>query len=150
MKKFRIEDIDKRRVFTEPPEGYFDKLPGIIQSKTAHKERSSKSRVFFIRALKMVPVAALLILIALYSGVISLKEDNPGFEELLSEVSSDDIIQYLEEIDISNEEILEEVDLTALSLEFEQIEDPLLETLDIEDEALLQLYDEYEIQDSLL
>jgi hypothetical protein len=150
MKKFRLEDINKQQAFTEPPEGYFDRLPGIIQSKTTQKERGPITSILFIRALKMVPVAALLVLIAIFTGIIPMKEAKPDFDEILSEVSSEDIIQYLEELDISNEEILEEADLAALSMEFEAVEDPLMEALDIEDETILRLFDETKMEDGLL
>jgi hypothetical protein len=98
----------------------------------------------------MVPVAALLVLIALFTGIIPMKDAKPDFNEILSEVSSEDIIQYLEELDISNEEILEEADLAALSMEFEAVEDPLMEALDIEDETILRLFDETKMEDGLL
>ena len=150
MKKFRLEDLEKRQVFNKPPEGYFDRLPGIIQAKTAHKATKSNQQVVWIKALKMVPVAALLVLIAIYSGIFQRQGTEPGFEEMLSQVTSEDIILYLEELDISNDEILQEVDLKALSLEFENMEDPLMDNLEIEDETLMQLYDDFDLQDSLL
>ena len=149
MKKYRLEDIKKRRVFTKPPDGYFDKLPGIIQAKTANKPGKS-TRIVWITALKWVPAAALLAVIAFYSGLFQPQMVTPGFEEVLAEVSNEDIIWYLQEIDITNDEILEEVDLSALSLGIDQMHDPLMETLDIEDETLLQLYDDFDVQDSLL
>ena len=150
MKKFRLEDLEKRQVFNKPPEGYFDRLPGIIQAKTAHKAGKSGRQLVWTNALKLVPVAALMILIAIYSGIFQERTVEPGFEEILSQVTSDDIILYLEELDISNDEILEEVDLKALSLELESIDDPLMDNLEIEDETLIQLYDDFDLQDSLL
>jgi|GEM_PF-2832063 len=150
MKKIKLEDLNKPQVFTKPPEGYFDRLPGIIQCKTAHKSSGSGYQVVWIRALKLVPAAAVLALIVFYSGLFSRQDAVPGFDALLSEVSSEDIILYLQELEISNDEILEEVDLAALSPEFENIEDPLLNNLEIEDESLIQLYEEYNLQDSLL
>ena len=150
MKKIRLEDLDKGQVFNKPPDGYFDRLPGIIQSKTAHKRGSGSIPLVWKRTLQLIPVAALLIFIAWYSGVIATSRPDSGFEEILSEVTSDDIILYLEELDISSNEILDEVDLRALSLEFENPEDPLLDNLDIEDETLMELYDSYDLHDSLL
>lgn len=149
MKKYRLEDIKKRQVFTEPPVRYFDKLPGIIQAKTANKT-VRRAQWYWVGILKLVPVAAVMVLIALYSGLLNNKESVPGFDELLSEVTSDEIIQYLEGLDLTNEEILQEVDLRALSLELEDLHDPLFDNLNIEDETLLQLYDDFDIQDSLL
>ncbi len=153
MKKIRLEDLKKRQVLSEPPEGYFDRLPGIIQSKTAHKAKTGRKaarQVYWIRALKLVPVAALLVIIALYSGIFTANDVNPDFEELLSQVSTEEIVLYLEELDISNEEILEGVDIKALSMELENVDDPLMENLEIEDETLIELYEDFDLQDSLL
>ena len=149
MKKHRLEDIKKSQVFTAPPEGYFDKLPGILQARTANKTVKT-ARFYWVGALKLIPAAAAIVLIVLYSGLLNQKESAPGFEEMLSEVTSDDILQYLEELDLTSEEILDEVDLRVLSLGFEDLEDPLIDNLDIEDETLLQLYDDFDLQDSLL
>jgi len=149
MKKFRLDDLKKNRLFSDPPQDYFDKLPGIIQAKTANQPRT-QSQTYWIGALKLIPVAALMVLIALYSGLLNNEKSVPGFNVILSEVSSDDIIQYLEELDISNEEILAEVDMNALSFEFDDTQDPLIDNLNIEDEALMQLYDDFDVQDSLL
>ena len=149
MKKFRLEDIGKRQVFTKPPDGYFEKLPGVIQAKTAHKPRTA-SRTYWLTALKFAPVAGLLIFIALYSGVFNNPDSGQELEDMLSEVSSEDIIWYLEELEITNDEIFEEVDLKALSLEIDDMRNPLLESMDIEDEVLIELYDDYHLQEGLL
>ena len=149
MKKFRLEDIEKQQVFTKPPDGYFEKLPGIIQAKTANKSRTG-AKTFWLTALKLAPVAGLLVFIALYSGVFNSQDSGPGLEDVLSEVSTEDIIWYLEELDITNDEIFEEVDLKALSLEIDDMRNPLLESMDIEDEALIELYDDYNMQEGLL
>ena len=149
MKKFRLEDIDKRQVFTKPPDGYFEKLPGIIQAKTANKAKTG-AKTYWLTALKLAPVAGLLVFIALYSGVFNSQDSGQGLEDVLSEVSTDDIIWYLEELDITNDEIFEEVDLKALSLEIDDMRNPLLESMEIEDEALIELYDDYNMQEGLL
>ena len=92
----------------------------------------------------------MIVLIAFYSGLLNREQSIPDFNETLSEVSSYDIIQYLEELDISNDEILAQVDINALSLEFDDMQDPLIDNLNIDDEALMQLYDDFDVQDSLL
>ena len=149
MKKYRLEDIKKRQVFTSPPEGYFEKLPRIIQEQTTYKGRKG-APAYWITALKLVPAAALVVLIALYTGLIGTSDNTMDLDGMLAEVTSEDIILYLEELDISNEEILSEVDLTALSLGMQEMEDPLMETLDIDDEALIEWYDDLEGEESLL
>ena len=140
MKKYRLDDIKKSRVFTEPPADYFDKLPGVIQAKTAHKA-TNKTRVFWMGALKLVPAAAAVVLILVYTGVLGPKPAS----DPLADVSTDDLIEYLATVELTTDEILEEVDFTDLSLDFENADqDQLLENLDLDDASLIELYGELE------
>lgn len=148
MKKYRLEDLKKSQVFTEPPEGYFDKLPGIIQAKTAHK-RPQKAITYWLGALRVVPAAAAVVLIALYLGLFR-GESAPEMDLLLADVSSEDIIEYLEELDLTNEEIYEEVDINELSLQFEEDPDPLFDNLEIEDETFIEIFDDLDSESVLL
>ena len=57
MKK--LEDISKENIY-KIPEGYFDKLPGIIQSRTALKNQAETSLAFLMPALRYsIPVLVL-------------------------------------------------------------------------------------------
>ncbi len=136
MKKFRLDDIDKSSDFTSPPEGYFDRLPQVIQSRTA--ARSGTRNPGWTLVWRMVPVAAAMALIIWVTGVF---KDQPGSttEDLLAEVTAADIINYLEDSDLTPEEILEEVDVQALSDEIYQ-EDQIIDALEIEDQILLDWY----------
>lgn len=147
MRKYRLEDIKKNRVFTAPPEGYFDKLPGVIQSKTAHKA-SRSTKTYWIGVLRVLPAAAALVLIMFYAGVFETRE-TPSVEDLLAEVSNEEIIDYLSSIDLSTEEILEEVDINELSLDFQESQN-LMESLELDDADLIDLYGEWDEVEPLL
>ena len=144
MKKYRLEDIKKSRVFTEPPADYFDKLPGVIQAKTAHKT-ANRAKIYWMGALKLVPAAAAVVLILFYTGIIGPKAATPTIDQQLSEVATEDIIENLASVELTTDELLEEVDFTDLSLDFEDADsDQLLENLDLDDTSLIELYGEYE------
>lgn len=147
MKKYRLEDIKKDRVFTEPPQGYFDKLPGIIQAKTANKG-SGKARIYWVGALRLIPAAAAVALILFYTGVFQSKFD---VDQALSDVSAEDLIEYLGSADLTTEQILEEVDFNELSLEFQNdTDDVLLEGLEVDDDAIIEYFGELEEVESLM
>ena len=146
MKKYRLEEIRENSksknnsVFTEPPVGYFDKLPGIIQAKTAHKAPNGP-RVYWMGALKLVPAVAAVVLILFYTGVLGPKTEVSSIESQLAEVSTEDLIEYLASVDLTTEELLDEVDFTDLSLDFEEVDqNELLENLDLDDASLIELY----------
>ena len=149
MKKYRLEDIKKDRVFSEPPQGYFDKLPGIIQAKTANKG-SAKTRIYWIGALRLIPAAAAVALILFYTGVFQSKSSF-DVDQVLSEVSTEDLIEYLGAVDLTTEQILEEVDFNELSLEFQNdTDDVLLEGLEVDDDAIIEYFGELEEVESLM
>ena len=58
----KLEDIPKKNIY-EVPEGYFDKLPGIIQSRVAKEETIRKP--FFVHSLRYAIPAMVVAIVAL-------------------------------------------------------------------------------------
>lgn len=105
----RLEDIPKKNIF-ETPEGYFDELPGIIQSRIAEKSKSTSPFPSFGLALRYaVPILA--IAIALF---FVLRPNAPlgNPDELLASVSSEELTYYLVESDFTTDELLDLVNLS--------------------------------------
>jgi hypothetical protein len=108
MKK--LDDIPKKQNF-EVPEGYFEKLPGIIQSRVTQRNKET-SWVFDLRfALRFaVPVV---ILLALGIFWYSRSPIEKSAENILASVQTDDLITYLSESDFTTDELLEDVQLNS-------------------------------------
>ena len=108
MKK--LDDIPKKQNF-EVPEGYFEKLPGIIQSRVTHQNKE-RSWVFDLRfALRFaVPVV---ILLAVGIFWYSRSHMEKSVENILASVQTEDLITYLSESDFTTDELLEEVQLNS-------------------------------------
>ncbi|MBZ0245097.1 MAG: hypothetical protein K8H85_04035 [Cyclobacteriaceae bacterium] len=128
----KLEDIPKKNVFKEP-EGYFDELPGIIQSRITERERKPSwipSYGLVLRyALPVLAVGFALFLIFRQSTPMSA---NP--EELLASVDAEALSDYLIESDMTTEELLDfanldEEDINALNdqLLYPEIDIDLLE-----------------------
>ena len=105
----RLEDIPKKNIF-ETPEGYFDELPCIIQSRIAEKSKATSFFPSYGLALRYaVPVLAVAIaLFFIFSPSDPLR--NP--DELLASVSSEELTYYLVESDFTTDELLDLVDLS--------------------------------------
>lgn len=105
MKK--LEDIPKKDIFNVP-EGYFEELPGIIQSRVTRSGRSQTSPVFGY-AVKY-GLAAVVIAAASFFWL-----QNPGAvespEALLSSIDTEDLVAYINDDDLSTDELLEDVSL---------------------------------------
>lgn len=105
----RLEDIPKKNIF-ETPEGYFDELPGIIQSRIAEKSKSTSPFPSFGLVLRYaVPVLAIAIALFLIFRP-SAPLGNP--DELLASVSTEELTYYLVESDFTTDELLDMVDLS--------------------------------------
>lgn len=103
----RLEDIPKKDIFSVP-DGYFDRLPGIIQSRVAPSQpepRYSTARFVLRFALPVMVVFALALFLFRNPTV---PDQNP--EDILATVSSEAMVAYLEESDLTIEDILDNVD----------------------------------------
>ena len=122
MKK--LEDIPKNHPF-KVPEGYFDRLPGSIQARIAEKEGSTEPKPYFRVAFQYaLPV----IILAVIAIVYLFPRNTESVDSMLASVTTEDIVAYLEDSDLSTEELLESMDLNTENIE--AIESELYMNLD--------------------
>lgn len=111
MKK--LEDIPKNHPFSVP-DGYFDKLPGVIQARVAESAVKKQARPFFQYALRVaVPLAAMVVLAVLYFT----PSTGNNYNDILASVDTEQLTAYLEESDITIDELLEVTELDEESVE---------------------------------
>jgi hypothetical protein len=108
MKK--LEDIPKKEVF-KVPDGYFEKLPAIIQSRVT-EHRAEKSWWLTHRFSLRLAMPILIVL----AGVIfwlNRAQTELNAENILASVQTEDLIAYLSEADLTTEELIENIELNA-------------------------------------
>ncbi|MEZ4944175.1 MAG: hypothetical protein R2804_01490 [Cyclobacteriaceae bacterium] len=111
----KLEDIPKKNLFKEP-EGYFDELPGIIQSRIAKEEAKPLGIPSFGLVLRYaLPVLAVGLALFLIFRQSDLMSSNP--EELLASVDTEALSNYLIESDLTTEELLDYADLDSKDIE---------------------------------
>jgi len=136
MKK--LEDIPKNAIF-EVPQGYFDKLPGVIQSRIAEKHPVRERATYFTLSLQYVLPAVVLIAASIFVYQNYYNNQGSDVESILASVNTQDLVEYLDEDDISLEDILEDVNAAEInSDELNTME------LDFSEVDLLELSDEFE------
>jgi hypothetical protein len=106
MKK--LEDIGRKTVF-EVPDGYFEKLPGIIQSRVASQQKPSP-QAFSMGLRLAIPLVAMAVSVIFWLSRPNGK-DSP--EKILASMQTEDLIDYLTEADLTTDELLEHVELDA-------------------------------------
>jgi len=108
MKK--LEDIPKKDVF-KVPEGYFENLPTIIQSRVAGRNKEKVFFPAFSLALRYaLPVVVLGVIGYFWLGP---KAEQKSAESILATIETEDLVAYLNETDLTTEELLESVQLDA-------------------------------------
>lgn len=121
----KLEDIPKADIF-KVPDGYFDSLPGIIQSRVAKKE---KDWAFTFQYLVKYAIPLLAISIgAIWYFYNGSAPSDP--QALLASISATDLTEYIQESDLSTEDLLESIDYSQInsdSLEFYDSNIPLSE-----------------------
>jgi hypothetical protein len=111
MKK--LEDIPKHNPFSVP-DGYFDKLPGVIQARIAERTVEKQTLPYFRYALQYaLPVVALIVVAVLYFT----PKEAESYNDILASVSTEQLAAYLADSDITTNDILESAGLDQESAE---------------------------------
>jgi hypothetical protein len=134
MKK--LEDIPKKQIF-EVPEGYFEKLPGIIQSRVTTERR--ETNLWSARSLRLQYVLPAVVLIAAGIFWFTRSQTDVTTENILASIQTEDLVTYLGEADFTTEELLDDADLDAEDAR--QIEGAVYE-FPLDDSALEEIIDD--------
>ena len=144
MKGFDLNKVEKKHIY-QVPDKYFDELPGIIQAKVAKKPPFYQTSAFRIGFRYAFPVACLLV-IGIYLGFFrGQNQPSQSFEALIAEVSYEDLVAYLENSDISTEEIIANIEDPNFFIEFELPEVDPLHGFDLENENIDELIEELDL-----
>lgn len=139
MKK--LEDIPKKNIFTTP-EGYFDHLPGVIQSRIAADKPTVARPLYLQLALRYALPVLVLAMVLFFVFRNNQLKGNP--DELLASVSAQELTAYLMETGFTTEELMEniawsdlDVDLSDADIAYPEFDDEALE--EFSDELPLEL-----------
>lgn len=140
---FKLKDIEKRNIHTVP-EGYFQQLSQNIQAEALKSGKTSKRySPGFAVALRCALPVVFLIAIILYFEHSNNTSENILPEALLAQVSSEEIINYLADSEMSTDDILNNINLTEAEFYLNQKETNLLNETQFSPGELESLIDEY-------
>jgi hypothetical protein len=126
----KLEDIPKKQIFNVP-DGYFDKLPSRIQSRVSD-QRSARMQPVLRYAMQYALPVLLVAAILFYF----YRPSNPEAASILASVETEDLIIFLQETDLTTDDVLENIEFSTTDLE--AIEDEVY-ALDPGDEIDLEL-----------
>ena len=143
----KLEDIKKKNIYTVPDK-YFDQLPARIQSRVNEKNPVSVLHWNWGWWYKLaMPAIAVVFLIIYFWG--SDRNIHQDAESILAQVSTEDVIAYLADMDLSTNEIIESIDFNNIGFDFYE-ESPILQDIDLEGNVMDILTDEYGLNDDIL
>jgi hypothetical protein len=112
----KLDDIKKKNIYTVPDK-YFDQLPARIQSRVNEKDPVSALHWNWGWWYKLAIPAIAVVFLIIYFGRIE-PDINQDAESILAQVSTEDVIAYLADIDISTSDIIESFDLNNIEFDF--------------------------------
>ena len=110
MKK--LENIERKQIF-EVPEGYFDRLPAKIQARLVGPARE-RHVIYRYRLQYVLPA---LLVVAAVVFWLTPAATTPDVEKMLASVSSDQLVTFLTESEITTEDLLNDVEFSAEEIE---------------------------------
>jgi hypothetical protein len=140
----KLEDTHKDNIF-KVPDNYFEDFPGRLQKRIAGEEAARKTLSIRIRPLISVAAAAVILVFVAY-GITRLSNRLSPVDRILSNVSTEELINYLVESEISTEEFLESIDIAVISSSEDPFDEDFISSEPIDDETIDELLDEYEIE----
>jgi hypothetical protein len=119
----KLDDIPKQTPF-KVPDGYFDELPNVIQSRMTKNTRIPTSRVVSLSLKFALPVVAIIV-----AGILWFRPA-PSFESQFEDIDTDQIALYLSDADHPDpDEVNETVDFTTEELD--QLEETIYSNIDL-------------------
>jgi hypothetical protein len=116
----KLDQIPKKKPYVAP-DGYFDTLPGIVQSRIQAEKPERPSQVYVRFGLRY----ALPVLVLLVSGIFWFRSDNSGVDEFESELAAMDmqnLEMYLEGNELPADEFIETLNPAAIGWSTEELE----------------------------
>ncbi|SKC85600.1 hypothetical protein [Ohtaekwangia koreensis] len=135
----KLEDLPKKEIFSVP-EGYFEKLPGIIQARVAEQQRQPESRPVLKYTFQYALPVVALIMVGIFW--FNNRAGQATTESMLAEIQTEDLIAYLDDTEMSTDELLDHASLDASDVD--EIENEVY-GFDLDDETLDIITDEIDL-----
>lgn len=140
----KLDDLNRDNIF-KTPDNYFESFPDRLKDRLEQEETSHNTRVRMHVFYKYAAAASVAIILTIVSlNLFTDRSLSP--EEMLADVSSQDLIEYLVSSDLSEDELLDQMDLSLIDYEGMEFDNYLLPPETTDEEAIDEMIDQYEIE----
>lgn len=140
----KLEDINKDNIY-KVPDNYFENFPERLQKRIEESEQQKKVPVIRLRQIINIAAAAVILVFAIY-GITKINDNSVSVDQILSEISSEELVNYLLESDMTTDEFLESLDMSVIASKNDPITDEIIPSDPFDEETIDELLDEYEIE----
>lgn len=114
-KPISLKDLPGKKIYTVSDD-YFDKLPTRIQERIIEtKKQTAPSQVINWSLRLALPVLALVIMVVYFAN--RYQNNELDIQALLDEIPTETLITYLDESDLSTDELLSLIDVEELDID---------------------------------
>lgn len=143
-----LQDLPKKEFFTTP-ERYFDELPMRIQKRIRERETVSRPLLDWQPRWRLAIAGLLLLALAVPAWWFGQEFRSQAPEDILSRVSTEDVLAYLVAGEMDTEDILDHISLGDMEIILDP-EMPALIPDDIDDRELEDIISAYGLENELL
>ncbi len=147
-KPLKLDELKRDNVF-RAPDGYFDGLPAQIQARI-NKRQAHRISPVLVTSLKFALPVVVLAIVVFQLDLFAPESADQDPLALIDEVSTEDLITYLGKTDITADEILEEIDLNSMDIDFSDQGAVLFNDFELENDEINQILEEYDIEGDYL
>ena len=140
----KLEDINKDNIF-KVPENYFEEFPDRLKERIAETKKIKTAPVISLRRIVQLAAAAVILFFAIY-GIKQINNQPATIDQMLADISTEELINYLVESDMSTEELLADLDMSMITFNEDQITDEIITSDPLDEEIIDEILDEYEIE----
>ena len=140
-KSIKLDDIPKKELYSVS-DSYFDKLPTRIQERAIQSTKSNSLGTALTLSLRFALPAVALVFMLFYFGV-RWNNDDIDVQAMLDDIPTEDLISYIQESDITTDELLSLIDIEELDIDG-MVQDEIQLFNDDELDDLIEVYPELE------
>ena len=140
MKK--LEDIPKKNIF-EVPEGYFDRLPGIIQARVSESKPSFGWHLFWV-ALRYAVAVLLVVAVGIFWFTRGSLSSMDKIKSELASIDPGQLVEYLDEHELATEDLAERIAWSSEDLN--NLENSVYADLDVPHQEIEKILKEYDVE----
>ncbi len=140
----KLEDLNKDNIF-KVPDNYFENFPDRLQKRIKESEKHKKVPIIRLKTIINMAAAAAILIFAIY-GITKINDNTTSADQLLSEISTEELINYLVESEMSTDEFLESLDMSLITSTEDPISDEIITSEPLDEETIDELLDEFEIE----